>query len=724
MAVTTEIFTCVHVQCSIASATPFNIFKLVIVSREISGLHGVAEVKLDPDHDKRVTGDIERFISVRVEELSRIEGLNEEFRTTVLTTLLERARGTFLWVGFVVNELSQKKTCTEVLETLRTLPRGLPAIYSRMLLQIESSRRRISSLILRWVTMAVRPLTLQELAAVIGIQSSAFITTEQAVRDQIAFCGPLLKVREHEVTLVHQSARDYLLREEPARNPVLEEFRIKPEEVHLQLARTCFDCIEHSALQHAPLDITDASYLPESPLLLYAALHWQEHAMCCSRYAKELLDLSRPFLQKESVLRSNWWEAYRKRDAWLKVSSLPLLHMASYLGIASLVRMLLTKKTWKCSLHKLADKKDILGRTPLIYAARSGHEAVVRLLLEHGADVEAKDKERGETALILAAGSGYEAIVRRLLERRADVEAKEKERGTALILSAMLGHEAVVWLLLEHGADVEAKDKERGGTALILAAGLGHEAVVRLLLERGADIEAKDKERGETALIYAVRLGHEAIVRLLLERGAEVEAKEKEGGTALILSAMLGHEAVVRLLLERGVDIEAKDKERGGTALIWAAGLGHEAVVRLLLEHGANIEAKDEEKGETALIYAAGLRHEAVVRLLLEHGADVEAKDKERGGTALIWAAGSGHEAVVRLLLERGASVEAKEKKIGGTALMFAAGLGHVAVVRLLLECGADVEAKVKGRGATALILAAASGHEAVARLLKSAGAS
>jgi hypothetical protein len=140
-----------------------------------------------------------------------------------------------------MNELSEKKTCTEVLETLHALPSRVPALYSRMLLQIESSRRRSSSVILRWVTMAIRPLTLQELAAIIGVQSSAFITTEQAVRDQIAFCGPFLKVHEHEVALVHQSARDYLLREEPAGNPVLGEFRIRPEEAHLELALTCFD---------------------------------------------------------------------------------------------------------------------------------------------------------------------------------------------------------------------------------------------------------------------------------------------------------------------------------------------------------------------------------------------------------------------------------------------------------------------------------------------------
>jgi ankyrin repeat protein len=130
--------------------------------------------------------------------------------------------------------------------------------------------------------------------------------------------------------------------------------------------------------------------------------------------------------------------------------------MASYFGIVSWVRMLLTK-TWKFSFHKLIEKKDILGRTPLIYAAFSGHEAVVRLLLDRGADVEAKAEDKW-TALIWAAILGHEAIVRLLLDRGADVEAKAGNGRTALTLVASLGYEAVVRLLLDRGADVEAKD--------------------------------------------------------------------------------------------------------------------------------------------------------------------------------------------------------------------------------------------------------------------------
>jgi len=71
-------------------------FKMVIVSREIPGLQGCVQVKLDPDNDERVASDIKRVISARVTELSRIEGFNNEFRATVQKTLLERSKGTFL----------------------------------------------------------------------------------------------------------------------------------------------------------------------------------------------------------------------------------------------------------------------------------------------------------------------------------------------------------------------------------------------------------------------------------------------------------------------------------------------------------------------------------------------------------------------------------------------------------------------------------------------------
>ncbi|KAJ4168311.1 hypothetical protein NW754_013645 [Fusarium falciforme] len=94
---------------------------------------------------------------------------------------------------------------------------------------------------------------------------------------------------------------------------------------------------------------------------------------------------------------------------------------------------------------------NIDSQTPLLWAAMNGHEAVARLLLEKGADLEVKDRN-GYTLLMLAALKGHEAVARLLLERGADLEAKIGNGNTPLMLATYNGHEAVARLLLEKGA--------------------------------------------------------------------------------------------------------------------------------------------------------------------------------------------------------------------------------------------------------------------------------
>jgi ankyrin repeat protein len=235
-----------------------------------------------------------------------------------------------------------------------------------------------------------------------------------------------------------------------------------------------------------------------------------------------------------------------------------------------------------CGLGKLDIKpKDRSGLTPLSYAAGHGHEAVVALLIEKGAELETRD-DTGRTPLWYAAGNG---------------------------------HEAVVVLLIEKGAELETRD-DTGQTPLWYAAGNGHEAVTVLLLEKGAELETRD-EAGQTPLSYAVERGHEAVTALLIENGAELETRDDTGRTPLSYAAGHGHEAVTALLLEKGAELEARDGT-GQTPLSYAASNGHEAVAVLLLEKGAELETRD-RIGWTPLSYAALHKHEAVVTLLRNH---------------------------------------------------------------------------------------------------------
>ena len=119
-----------------------------------------------------------------------------------------------------------------------------------------------------------------------------------------------------------------------------------------------------------------------------------------------------------------------------------------------------------------------------MYAADHQKDDVARLLLEHGADVNAKDKS-GNTALMFAAGQEEQYIkiendkvVRLLLEHGAEVDAKNESGETALMVAASNGYEKTVTLLLEHGADADLRNAD-GKTARELAS---RESITNLLM--------------------------------------------------------------------------------------------------------------------------------------------------------------------------------------------------------------------------------------------------
>ncbi|KAL8344155.1 hypothetical protein RB601_004603 [Gaeumannomyces tritici] len=281
-------------------------------------------------------------------------------------------------------------------------------------------------------------------------------------------------------------------------------------------------------------------------------------------------------------------------------------------------------------------------------------QAVVRLVLEKGADTESAGRSE-KTPLLLAAEEGDEAAVERLLnEGDIDVDSKNQYGSTPLSRAAGNGHEGVVKLLLDAGnADVESKNRH-GFTPLARAAYNGHEAVVKLLLDTGkVDVDSKNQEGG-TPLSWAAEQGHEAVVKLLLETGkADVNPKNKYGFTPLSRASADGHDAVVQLLInEDKIDVDLKGPD-GGTPLSWAAEMGHETIVELLLNTGkVDVDSKN-RYGFTPLSRAAGNGHETVVKRLLGTGkVDVDSKS-QHGETPLSRATEKGHEAVIKMLCDK-----------------------------------------------------------------------
>ena len=95
----------------------------------------------------------------------------------------------------------------------------------------------------------------------------------------------------------------------------------------------------------------------------------------------------------------------------------------------------------------------------LLSALECGNLDIVSLLLENGADIEAKDKT-GKTPLLIATGHGDEAIVALLLNKKADIEAKDHDRKTALVIATSNGNAQIVALLLDRYAQIKAVNND------------------------------------------------------------------------------------------------------------------------------------------------------------------------------------------------------------------------------------------------------------------------
>ena len=246
------------------------------------------------------------------------------------------------------------------------------------------------------------------------------------------------------------------------------------------------------------------------------------------------------------------------------------------------------------------------GMTPLLLAFHrpwlntSDRKEIIALLIEKKANVNAVvanvdsvlDDMKGETPLMVASSLGMEDIVKLLLDHGADINAQTDYGETATMLAVEIGkgNTTIVKLLIDRGANLNLRTKKGSNILLVAIKNSSGEKLetVKILIDRGVDVNSKN-DMEETSLQWAAFYGHYATVKLLIENGAAINNADNKGKTCLMWASG-GPDPnvnIVKLLIENKADLDQKDK-LGKTAYFYALEDCNTEIAQILADAGAD----------------------------------------------------------------------------------------------------------------------------------------
>jgi ankyrin repeat protein len=444
------------------------------------------------------------------------------------------------------------------------------------------------------------------------------------------------------------------------------------------------------------------------------------------------------------------------------------LHMASTLGNTEIIKLLLDAGAF-------IDSRDPTDcSTPLLEAVVKKHKDAVELLIDRGADMNAK-KDYGFTPLMTAIWWEDPIITTLLIKKGADTTLKSEyglspltyailekkldmvetlrdadadfDRNMDMLMAIQSDDLKKVKVLLASGAEID--HKTRAGSPLSLATKLGRTDIVKFLINSGGKLNIKD-QRDYVPLSIASEKGHTDIVRILLANGAEPNGTTVCNflcypDTPLVLAAEMGHLKIIKLLITSGSEVNAISVGHSEgvphTALHVAAWRDYSHIVKTLLEAGADptIRTIDNTALEVAKkennIVTINIIQKALKRWIAQtNRLQAAATSKEKNARKKIQSLGmaftikdfmgaviKGNTTKITLFIDGGVSIDTKDKN-AKSALHIASEYGQTDITSFLLKNGASVnEMDIKAN--TALSIAARNNYTNTVMLLLENGA-
>ena len=701
------------------------------------------------DENIRTSHDIQLVVQARIETLSCCRHLSTEVHTYLVGRILENANRTFLWVSLIISELekSARHSKSAIEELLSTMPKTMDAAYGKILAQ--SSDTQCMKKILDVVLAATRPLSLSEMSIAFAIKdadrSFEDLDLEPSMVDTIKnSCGPLIDMVDSKIYLLHQTAKEFLVGNGNSPSQSGWKHSVKQKDSSLIMAKICISFLEFQILESEPF-VFDSSchistedmkklkqYADQHRFLDYSAKNWLLHLRDASdTIDKNILDRFCALCDTERKSLRAWFELY-----WGSGSALVMpcpktpqpLMIAAHAGVTVALNILL-------QIGADVNAKDDLGNTPLVYAVLNGQLDIIKILLMESAEVKAENLT-GATPLILAASQDSAVILDSLLQ---DV-ALGTENLPFLIdpLPAAIrgGKPQIIEYLLSRGVAADSAVEFTGRSLLSYAAQYENELIIESLLRRGASLEKMDPN-GQTPLSVAAAYGKLGAIKQLCMKGAMPDTKDKQGRTPLCHAVVYGYMELVDFLVREGCDCNSRDLEGRTPLSLAVAGTMREGrieTVKALLKYQADVDSRDGE-GNTPLVWSVRQGNAVISELLVEGGADVTTRSVS-GETALILAAARLHEVAesthgrdTRFQLEMRLTPDGRPCYVDHVSKTTSwekseampRGTRKEGLIMLLLEYGASVEATTLEAGLTCLHCASADAR--AIRLLLQHGA-
>ena len=615
-----------------------------------------------------------------------------------------------------LDELEKCENDREVITQLKSLPKGLPETYERILSRLNDKQRSKATHVLTCLALTPEIITLSQIHNSLQIEPDSLHRIASDLKPvpgviQNSLAG--LVAFEHkydsskldlgdnfedscELRLAHSSVKDYLL-STSIRDSSVREFSLDPPKGHLYMAKLCVGCL----LYHNKAPIK-REVLRETPFLPYAARNLALHARAANGcQTRDGLDgLIFELFDFQSRAWKNWYRVCNplaRRSVWddRRTSKAHALHHAASWNLWRIVEKLLD------SGHEIEKGMFFGAFRPIHFAAENESFECLEVLLRRGADVNSPAWPNRKTPL-------------------HHVSYHPMDRSAA-----------AAWLI-DHGADLYAGD-EWIGTPLQQAAHEGRLEIVQTMLNKGADPNYRYKHdrigsfRFELPLQCAAYWGLVGITEALLDSGADIGAASERLGTALHAAAVNGQAEAAEFLMARGADVAAHAGICGSVLDAAYYGASRKTIDVILSrlsrkEDDETIARKIEELAEAKCfnLFEAARRGavKKIITLLDEQGGKINDRVLLTGETPIILAAKKGHLKAVEVLAERSANLQSRDR-LGKRAIHVAAGRNDMKMVEMLLEHGADMEIRDDG-DKTALNDAEDKGYVDVVVLLRS----